>query len=30
MAIINRLRDGAAIAGLSLILTACQTLGEAA
>lgn len=27
MAIINRLRDGAAIAGLSLILTACQTLG---
>jgi hypothetical protein len=27
MAIINRLRDGAAIAGLSLLLAACQTLG---
>ncbi len=27
MAILNRLRDGVAIAGLSLILAACQTLG---
>ena len=27
MAILNRLRDGAAIAGLSLLLAACQTLG---
>ena len=27
MAILNRLRDGVAIAGLSLLLAACQTLG---
>ena len=30
MTIINRLRDGAAIAGLSLLLAACQTLGGSA